>query len=184
MIASQNLLSKKALSLLINDDQRGGKWLLFNSSTEALLKTVLMMRFFGYNSPGIYINGSRLSVESPAGHTVKAIDTENVEAADFSDLDFVVLRLNNKISNTHIKRIINKLRVHKPVVISDETSFESFIQVDKSKELKDLLDVRIFGSWVSAGLSFSCVFVNENFLQKKIKNMRFNDFFNIFLQDY
>ncbi len=182
MVASQNMLSKKALRLLINDDHKAGKWLFFGSSLEALLKAVSMIRFFGYNRPGVYMSDSVPPSEFPAKHAINMIDAGAVEAADFSDLDFIVLRLNKEISNVQVKMLINKLKVNKPVVISDETSFDSFVHVDNSKELKDQLDVRVFGSWVSAGLSFGCVYVNEGFLQKELKSKSFNDFFEIFLQ--
>jgi glutamate-1-semialdehyde aminotransferase len=187
LVSSLQMLSKKADNLLIKDKDRNriseGKWLFFDSSSEALLKILPMLQFFGYGRSGIYLTDSPSSAAVPWVNAININNPHTVETADLSNLDYIVIQFKNEIQKTKIKILYDTLEKNKPLIVSDETAFSSYVQVDCNKDLRDKLSMRIFGSWVSAGIPLGFIYINKRFIQNDLGSSSAEDFNSIFLQD-
>lgn len=172
MAASRELLSKRAFQMLSGGNRdnefEDGKWMYYDSSHEAALTVFSILNFSGNSSPGIYISNS----DKPENYSpfdsklIKKVDPGNLNNVNFSDMNFVIIRIGEKISKEQTNILLKMQDKKDLIIISDETGFESHVHGLHNRDLLYHMDMRVFGSWISGGLSSGCVYAKTALFQK------------------
>ena len=76
--------------------------------------------------------------------------------------DFVVLKPGKGGMTGNTEDIVAAARKEGLMVVTDETDFEGHVRMSLCTGIADLLDVRVFGGFLSGGLSFGSVFISRD----------------------
>ena len=194
--ASHELLSKRLFQLLLDKHQknyRDYKWFYYNSSFEAVLSLFSLLEICGHTGHGIYLSGSDEDGKFTPFHIdlVERISPLSIDEKHISTLDFVIIRFGKTMNYGKIESILKRLHEKGVIIVSDETEFNTYIYIFHNKDLQKFINVRVFGNWVSSGISFGCIFAenrvftsiqkhkNSGIFQKLLPVMGFPPYYKI-----
>jgi len=172
MAASHEALSKRAFRMLsgknLDNEFKEGKWIYYDSCHEAAWSVLYILNCIGYSGTGIYIaKYDKPENCSPFDNIlIKKVDPKDLNTVNFTNLNFVIIRIDEKISKAQTNILLKMQNEKGLIIISDETGFECHVHGIHNRTLLNNPDMRVFGSWISCGLSFGCVYAKSRLFKK------------------
>jgi len=168
--ATHEMLSRTASGVLIGNHPSlqccRGKWFYYNSPYEACSALLPLLKLCGRGGRGIYAAGAGgiQSIQSRPFRDVllPSVKIENLDNKKIQDIDYIVLRCDGRTEKPALEQVIKEGKEKGKLIITDETDVESFIHLIRTTDLTRLIDIRIFGSWISSGLSFGCIYAGDH----------------------
>ncbi|UCB46257.1 MAG: hypothetical protein JSV25_02195 [Spirochaetota bacterium] len=179
-VVAHQMLSSKISALVLGDEPVEGAWLFYNSSIEASTAVLTILNLFRENPRGLYISPHEDKKSfAPFQYTcIKDIDMKKLKNSIVSDIDFAVVKPGRGYEGS-VEDVLHKFKKSEVLLISDETDFASHVHFRQYQSLLDDVDMRVFGSYLSSGISFGSVFVKKKLFFNEAKTMDYSQFKNI-----
>ncbi len=148
--------------------EKGGSWLFYNSPFEAGTAAAYILKRYWKRERGVRLSGPGFEKGlSPfSGINQQLLLTEGINGASFRNTDFVVLRTGRFREPGKIEDLVGRIKDAELMVVSDETTFGNHIHMSHGTNITDMLDMRVFGSFLSSGLPFGCIFISESLMKR------------------
>jgi glutamate-1-semialdehyde aminotransferase len=176
-VVAHQMLSSKLSSILLRDEKIKGSWLFFNSPFEASAALVSLLGLEGKKKRGLFLSqhaDQRMFSPFQSG-CIEPLDVNGVKGNFLQDADFVVVRP-GRFCDGVLDDIIHRLAKSEILIVSDETDFASHVHCSHYQGLLDIVDMRVFGSYLSSGIPFGCIYVKDSVLFNKEKTMNYSRF--------
>ncbi len=180
-VVSYEMLSNRLCDTIVNTQNTGGIWIYYNSSFEAILALMYLLRQYLGKGKGIYLSSTGISKRfTPFNSTIiNQFTFEDIDKNVPNDTDYIVLRFSNNMRNGNMEGTMKRLTEKETILISDETDFNSHVHFSHSTDLGKYIDIRIFGNFLSSGLPFGCIFVKNRVFHTIKKYMSYEVFQDI-----
>ena len=148
--------------------EKGGSWLFYNSPFEAGGAAAYLLKRYWKRERGLRLSSPGLLMRlSPfSGINQQLLITEEINDSSFRNTDFIVLRAGRSRETGRIEDLVGRIKEEGLMVVSDETDFGGHIHMSHCTDITDMLDMRVFGSFLSAGLPFGCVYISESLMKR------------------
>jgi hypothetical protein len=147
---------------------KGGSWLFYNSPFEAGGAAAYLLKRYWKRESGLRLSSPGLLMRlSPfSGINQQLLITEEIDDSSFRNSDFVVLRVGRSRETGRIEDLVRRIKGEGLIVASDETDFGGHIYMSHYTDITNMLDMRVFGSFLSSGLPFGCVYIGESLMER------------------
>jgi glutamate-1-semialdehyde aminotransferase len=165
-VASSEMLSGKLQSTLGCREE--GRWLFYNSAFEAGAAVLFLMKRFWKREKGVWLSdlglGTRFSPFS--GMMLRHGSFEQIADLSSAGAEFIVFRAGRSTGNAEAVGLVSAVQEKEAMVISDETDIEGHTVTSRYPDIAAVFDMRVFGSFLSSGLPFGCIWIGDRAMKK------------------
>jgi len=168
--ASHEMLSIK-ISSMLNDEvkniNKSSRWFFFNSTYEASNTLVYYLQIALNKKRGIYISNNKKykPLHTFNENIFRGIELKDIDGLDLSLVDFAIIKLGRCMDIDQIKDTVKILYDNNVLIITDETDIESHIYTIHNTDVLQYIKIRIFGDFISSGLTFAAIYLEESIFE-------------------
>jgi len=179
-VGAQDMLAGRISDLL--GCAKTGRWLFFPSEFEAAAALRYIMGRYFQREKGIVLGhtGAAGGGFSPFSGIIRIMpgsgrETDHLEA----DWDFVVLSEGRKPERDRAAKVVSRVREKGGIIVSDEMDLARYARMRTGVSVYGKADIRVFGSYLSSGIPFGCIYFSESAEGRMRRNPCYDTFADI-----
>ncbi|MBN2323759.1 MAG: hypothetical protein JXQ30_08490 [Spirochaetes bacterium] len=138
-----------------------GRWLFFPSEFEAAAALYYIMGRYFDKERGTVIGHTGTAGSGFSPFAGLLLGARCPDAAD-ADLDFVVLSEARETERDMAAKTVYRVKEGGGIFVSDETDLARYARMRAGASVYKEADIRLFGSYLSSGIPFGCIYVSES----------------------
>ena len=190
-VQSSQMLSNRIVKLFsyYSDSVVDGSFIFFDSSEEAYAGLKRILSIAGCKEIKIISDrGREKNKQQPLESHSMTEDTVNIEFSDTlmgkksdgQNITSLMFKLSGWDSSGVRKSIAYAKESERRIIISDERSFTAFSNMSGDIELLKMVDIRLFGSWLTGGLNFGALYIGKGIDLSEVSSINFRTYAAMF----